>query len=51
LGRLPLTGPACSFTPPAIQFLQQRLPEEPWRLTTYRVRRGGSKTLNANIPG
>ncbi len=49
----PSADPALlDFTPPAIQFLQQRVAEEePWRLTTYQVQTpDGSKTLNANIP-
>ncbi len=49
----PSADPAqLDFTPPAIQFLQQRVAEEePWRLTTYQVQTPDStKTLNANIP-
>lgn len=39
-----------TFTPPAIEFLQERAAKDPpWRLTTYQVE-GASKTLNANIP-
>jgi O-antigen/teichoic acid export membrane protein len=49
----PTADPAwLDFTPPAIQFLKERVAEgEPWRLTTYQVQAPDStKTLNANIP-
>jgi O-antigen/teichoic acid export membrane protein len=49
----PAADPAwLDFTPPSVQFLQQRVAEaEPWRLTTYQIQTPDStKTLNANIP-
>lgn len=38
-----------SFTPPAVQFLQEQLdPRDPWRFTTFEVAGRTTKTLNAN---
>jgi O-antigen/teichoic acid export membrane protein len=47
----PAADPAwLDFTPPSVQFLQERAAgEQPWRLTTYRPE-GSTKTLNPNIP-
>jgi O-antigen/teichoic acid export membrane protein len=47
----PAADPAwLEFTPPAVEFLQERAAEDgPWRLTTFRPE-GSTKTLNPNIP-
>ncbi len=38
-----------SFTPPAVEFLQQRLdPADPWRFTSFEVAGKTTKTMNAN---